>query len=135
MNYFSSVKPKVLLVEDEPLVQKVHRFMLEKIGCEVELATNGREALMKSEQSYDLIFMDIGLPDITGIDVTKQIRLREVSLGQKRIPVIALTAYNLNDFKVASFAAGIDQLLPKPLKISDFEQLINNYLMEPSYEH
>lgn len=130
----SLTKPKILLVEDELLVQKVHRFMLEKIGCEVELAINGPEALKKTEQAYDLIFMDIGLPDITGLDVTKQIRSREKQLGQQRIPIVVLTAYNLDEFRAASQAAGVDELIAKPLKISDFEQLLNNYLMESTHE-
>lgn len=128
------LKPKILLVEDELLVQKVHRFMLEKIGCEVELATNGFEALRKIDQTYDLIFMDIGLPDITGLDVTRQIRSLETQIGQQRIPIVALTAYNLDEFQEASRAAGIDQLIAKPLKISDFEKLLNNYLMESTHE-
>lgn len=116
--------PLVLLVEDEPVIQVVHSQMLKKIGCEVELAKTGEEAVLKAEGQYDLIFMDIGLPGINGFETTIQIRKQE--LLDNHTPIIALTAY-MQVTPQDCLNAGIDDLWFKPIKFNDLQKLILKY--------
>lgn len=119
-----SRKPKVLLVEDEPIIQKVHCLMLEKIGCDVDIASNGCEALKKSKNTYDIIFMDIGLPDITGIEVSHHLRAREHKHHLSATPIIAVTAFCLDDVREDCLRVGVNQLLAKPIDMKVFKQII-----------
>jgi PAS domain S-box-containing protein len=107
-------KSHILLVEDNLLNQQVAKIMLEKLGCEVNVAANGSTALKMLEQhSYNMIFMDIGLPDMDGLAVTSEIRTREN--GKRRIPIIALTAHVFERDIEHCFAAGMDDVMTKPL--------------------
>ena len=84
---------KVLLVEDTPIIQIVHKRMLENLGYEVELVCSAEKALYKiNTTTYDVILMDIGLPGISGIDAAVEIR-RQEQHGQN-VPIIVLTAYS-----------------------------------------
>lgn len=69
-HYFSTT-PRILLVEDTPIIQKVNLHFLAQLGCEAELAGNGQEAITKLKQDYSLILLDIDLPDISGLQVAK----------------------------------------------------------------
>lgn len=83
----------ILIVEDQPLAAKVARLVVERLNCAVDVAETGNDALRYvADKHYDLIFMDVGLPDISGLDVTKRIRAQEWKLNQ-HIPIIALTAH------------------------------------------
>jgi len=79
---------KVLLAEDNPVSQKVAQKMLEKLGCEVQLAVNGREAVdMATRGSYDLVLMDCHMPELDGYEATREIRSRGVGTpGAPRVP-------------------------------------------------
>lgn len=110
----TAAKKQILLVEDNQLNQKVVKLMLESLGCEIEIAPNGKTAIRLFEtKSFDLVFMDLGLPDMHGLEVTAELRQREQN--NQRIPIIALTAYTLDEVKQASFKAGVDDYLTKPL--------------------
>src|SRR5690348_15265429 len=88
----SQIKPiKILFVEDEPIVRMITCAMLVELGYMLDSAINGKEALTKFFNGYDLIFMDLGLPDISGIEVTAEIRRLESI--QKHTPIVAYTAY------------------------------------------
>jgi len=110
----------ILLVEDNPVNQKMTSLMLSKAGYCVEVAGNGEEALelfKKSPDGYDLILMDINMPKMDGLEATRQIRSLEMKFTPKtRIPILALTANVLNDFKEKCLAAGMDDFLTKPIK-------------------
>lgn len=122
-------KPKILLVEDEPIIQKLHFLMLQKIGCEVDVASNGQEALTKTDNTYDLILMDVGLPDIAGIEVSKKIRENESLHSRvKETPIIALTAYCIDDIRDACYEAGINQVIAKPIQMIELQKIILIYL-------
>ncbi len=115
----------VLLVVDEPIVQMVVIAMLKKLGCAVVLAETGKDALAKfSTNTYDIILMDIGLPDMRGTDVTKEIRRREVD---KHTPIIAVTAYTIDEVKVECDAAGMDAIYNKPLPGETLEEILLTY--------
>jgi CheY-like chemotaxis protein len=104
---------RVLLVEDDPATLNLVTLMLTKIGCKVEVARNGKEAVEKyaiNAGDYDVIFMDILMPEMDGIEAAKAIREK----GFSAIPIIALTA-SLNADDVEKYReAGIDDFVAKP---------------------
>jgi CheY-like chemotaxis protein len=126
----NAVKHRVLLVEDNQLNQKVARIMLENLGCNIDIASNGRSALQLLEnQTYDLIFMDLGLPDMSGLEVTTEFRKKEDG-KHSRTPIIALTAYTLEETQQASYAAGIDDFISKPLLQDRLSAVLNHWTSE-----
>jgi len=113
---------KILLVEDERIAQIVNKMLLEELGYMITIAENGQQALdMAQKNDYSLIFMDIGLPDMDGIEVTLKIRNREKT---QRIPIVALTAFMQADLKEKCLAAGMDQVLTKPAAAATLQQTI-----------
>ena len=119
----------VLLVEDDVLVHKIHRKRLEMLGCTVDSVTNGTDALAIFDGSYDLILLDLGLPDISGLEVCKQIRKYEKQKYLSRVPIVLITAYPKTiEMQQECVAAGIDRILNKPL-IDDsvWMSLLENY--------
>ncbi len=112
---------RLLLVEDNPVNQMVAREMLKKIGCRFQTANNGKEALARLEKdSFDIILMDVQMPEMDGIEATTAIRrLREPVCS---IPIIALTAYALKGDKERCLKAGMNDYLTKPLMFEALEQ-------------
>jgi PAS domain S-box-containing protein len=104
---------KILLVEDNLLNCKIMTVMLEDLGNTVDIAKSGAEAFVLLRKPYDLIFMDIGLPDITGIDITKKIR--QTQNPNQQTPIIALTAHVFEEDKISCLAAGMNDVLTKPV--------------------
>lgn len=103
---------KVLAVEDNPVNQKLLGTLLEKCGCEVTLANNGKEGVDSLRaQDFDVILMDLQMPIMGGIEATRIIR-REISIS---VPIIALTAAALKEDLVRSYAAGMNGFLTKPI--------------------
>lgn len=117
---------KILLVEDTVVVQKIHTAILEKLNCSVDLAVDGNQALEKAfnGQNYDLIFMDIGLPDMTGIEVMQKIREKETN----QVPIVVLTAFSDEETIVESKEAGAEAVYVKPIKMSDFQKILGTYI-------
>ena len=110
----------ILLVEDNPVNQKMTCLMLSKAGYTVTIAGNGKEALELFKNNlggYDLILMDINMPVMDGIEATRHIRAHELKFNPgARIPILALTANVLTAFKQKCFGAGMDGFLTKPIK-------------------
>lgn len=127
----------ILLVEDIELNVIVARSVLEKLGSSVEVAMTGHEALeMFDPYEFDLVLLDIQLPDMTGLDVARI--LREKYAGQHLPPLVALTANVLKD-KKEYLEAGIDDVLSKPLSVPALTAMIQQYwdrppVQEPSSE-
>lgn len=120
---------KILLTEDDPIVQKVHSRMLEKLGYKVAIAANGKNALqLFSEENFGLILMDLGLPDIGGIDVAAEMRHRENK--NEYTPIIAITAFIKHKIEEECFKAGIDRVVAKPVKMNDLKQIIQETMGE-----
>lgn len=110
----SEPRPTILVIEDEPPLQKFLRVTLEAQGYSVILATRGEEGLRHVATAMpDLIILDLGLPDIDGLDVTK--RLREWSA----IPIIVASARGREQDKVAALDAGADDYLTKPFGVGE----------------
>ncbi len=122
---------KILLVEDNAFNQKVAMLMLKKLGYKADLANNGREAVdrlsenLHSENSYDLIFMDVQMPIMDGRTATKIIRENSVS---KTIPwIVALTADALPEDQQACRDSGMNDYISKPVNIQEIIRAISDY--------
>ncbi|QLD32771.1 ATP-binding protein [Mannheimia varigena] len=119
---------KVLLVEDIEMNVVVAQAMLEKVGCEVDVAMTGEEAFKCFDQnSYDLILLDIQLPDTTGFDIAQTLRNRYENEEIDYLPLlIALTANVIQNQK-AYQAQGMDDVLRKPLSLEALVNCLNHY--------
>ncbi|MDX2249369.1 MAG: response regulator [Bacteroidia bacterium] len=107
----------ILLVEDNPINQKVAVKLLEKIGYSADIAENGVKALEALEKaSYDLILMDIQMPVMNGLEATKIIRRNFESLGNRGPVIIALTANALPEDQYNCTQAGMDDFIAKPVR-------------------
>jgi CheY-like chemotaxis protein len=118
----------VLLVEDNPVNQRLATRMLEKRGHRVVLARNGREALEALEKaSFDLIFMDVQMPEMDGFQATAAIREKETTTGE-HMPVIALTAHAMKGDREKCLAGGMDGYLTKPIRPRELDDVLESYL-------
>jgi CheY-like chemotaxis protein len=116
-----------LLAEDNVINQKLQVALLTKLGCSVQVAADGREALEAiSQTQFDLIFMDCHMPTMDGYEATKEIRLREA--GATHIPVIALTASAMPQDRKLCFDAGMDDYLSKPLRAESLRSILVEWL-------
>jgi CheY-like chemotaxis protein len=114
---------KVLLVEDEEIIQEIHTMMLHALDCEVILAKDGNEALHYAMyNNYDIIFMDINLPDINGIDVTKKIRA-DKNFKSNSSNIIALTCFVEDRLKKECLKAGMNLIEKKPINTIRLQQI------------
>lgn len=106
----------ILLVEDNPINQKLALALLNRKGYATDLAENGEEALLKTgTQHYALILMDMQMPVLDGIEATRRIREQEAEQGRARTPIIAMTANAMQGDRERCLAAGMDDYLPKPI--------------------
>ena len=116
---------KILLVEDEKIARTINKMFLEEIGYIPDIAENGQQALdLAQKNDYDLILMDIGLPDINGIEVTIKIRAWEKT---KRTPIVALTAFATEDTKIKCLQVGMEKVVFKPTDVTTLMQIINQF--------
>jgi CheY-like chemotaxis protein len=117
-------KRKILVAEDVELNQYLARHMIESWGFEVDIAVNGKEALVLVQQnSYDLVLMDIQMPEMDGVEATKQIRQLEDTI-KAGIPIVALTANALKGDRERFLAAGMNDYLPKPFNEPNLFRII-----------
>ena len=117
---------RILLAEDNIVNQNLVKIMLGKAGHCVELANNGREAiekLIKTDDPFDLIFMDIQMPVMDGLEATKIIRSR----GYGDIPIIALTASAMEEDRLSCLKVGMDDYLAKPVRTEVVKEVIEKW--------
>lgn len=107
---------RLLLVEDNPINQRLAERLLEKRGHIVVIASNGRIALdlLERDDSFDVVLMDVQMPEMDGFEATAAIRAREQSQG-KHIPILAMTAHAMKGDRERCLNAGMDSYLSKPL--------------------
>ena len=106
---------KILLVEDSRINQMLAAAILRKHGHTVSIANNGRDALETlASQAFDLVLMDVQMPEMDGLEATRRMRENEKQTG-KHLPIIALTAHALQGDRERCLAAGMDDYLPKPV--------------------
>jgi PAS domain S-box-containing protein len=126
----------VLLAEDNPVNRELVRHFLAKAGHRVEMAANGREALSNLEipGRFDLVLMDVRMPDMSGIDAAEAIRAKEKSTGA-HIPIIALTAYAMREDRDRCVRAGMDDYVSKPVRadelLATIEKVASRFSLEP----
>jgi hypothetical protein len=114
---------RILLAEDNLVNQRVAMSMLGKMGHRITLATNGLEALEQWRQGdFDLILMDVQMPEMNGLQATMQIR-REEAAGA-RVPIVAMTASAMSEERDRCLAAGMDDFISKPVSYKVIEQMI-----------
>ncbi len=119
----SSQSLKILLAEDNRVNQRVAMTMLGKMGHQIELATNGLEAVEQWRKGgFDLIFMDVQMPVMTGLQATMQIR-REEATGA-HVPIVAMTASAMSEERDRCLAAGMDDFISKPVSYQVIQQMI-----------
>ncbi len=115
---------RVLLVEDNVVNQKVAQWMLQKLGYSCEIVNRGQEAIAALQQaSYDVILMDIEMPEMDGFTTTRSIR-QENSIAGNAPYIIALTAYAMVGDREKCLQAGMQDYLPKPLRLEDLKQAL-----------
>ena len=120
---------RVLLVEDHPINQKLAINLIERAGHHVTLANNGEEGLNAAmQQPFDLVFMDMQMPVMDGLEATRAIRAFEASHDKKRVPIVAMTANAMPSDRQACEDAGMDGFLSKPFKAETLRQLMDQYL-------
>jgi signal transduction histidine kinase/ligand-binding sensor domain-containing protein/CheY-like chemotaxis protein/HPt (histidine-containing phosphotransfer) domain-containing protein len=116
-----------LLVEDEPVNAAVAEGYLTALGCTSAWVKSGREAVARAAaERFDLILMDLNMPDMDGFAATTLIRSREVS--GRRVPIIALTAHDASNFREKCLQADMDDILSKPYTLEDCAHLLRKWL-------
>lgn len=119
---------KVLLVEDDSLAAKIEKSILSHCDCHIDVAVDGRKAfeLLDSEH-YDLIFLDIGLPNMSGYEVAKRIRSHPLtSIGH--IPIVALTAHTNTENQQLCLDAKINAVLSKPMTLDRAKSVLDTFV-------
>ncbi|MCF8382749.1 MAG: response regulator [Chlorobium sp.] len=118
--------PRILVVEDNLINQQVTLMMLKKLGLRADVAINGTQAVKAAAQkTYGLIFMDIQMPEMDGLEATRLIR---ASATGKDIPVVALTAHAMPDDQAGCFEAGMNDFLSKPLHHEALVRVLKQWL-------
>jgi len=124
---------RVLVVEDHEIAQRVAQLVLQGLGCHADVARNGKEALERFAQNhYDLVFMDIGLPDMDGLVVTTSLRSQEKKAltASPPIPIIGLTAHAGAQMRLQVIEAGMNDFLVKPLTKENCLAILNQFVYE-----
>lgn len=128
-------KLKILIVEDVKIAQKMAMMAFAPYDCEIHTADIGGEAInLFNQYDYDLIFMDLGLPDMDGLTVTETIRKKEESLNT-RTTIIALTAHISDEFRRGAYDAGMDDFISKPLTENKAQEMIDKYVKKRNFRN
>ncbi len=122
---------RILLAEDNPVNQKVARKMLEKFGYYADTVSNGFEALKAlSMIAYDMVLMDVVMPEMDGFEATAQIRNPASKVTNHAIPVIAMTAHAMKGDREKCLDAGMDDYISKPIKPDDLLSVVEKWALK-----
>ena len=120
---------RILLAEDTPFNLKMAKTLITKAGYQVEVAQNGKEAVdiyTKAPEEYDLIFMDVQMPEMDGIEATKKIR----EDGFHKIPIIAMTAHTDESIKEKCLEAGMNDFISKPIRKEIVSEVVEKWVSD-----
>jgi two-component system sensor histidine kinase/response regulator len=120
---------RILLAEDNPMNQKLAQYMLMKAGYHLVVANNGREAVEKftaEPERYDLIFMDVHMPEVDGLEATKILRNR----GYKDMPIIAMTADAMKEDRDKCLESGMNDYMSKPIKREEVFAMVKKWVFK-----
>ncbi|MGK7393452.1 MAG: PAS domain S-box protein [Candidatus Cyclobacteriaceae bacterium M3_2C_046] len=125
-NYFTIKKPYILLVDDNLVNRQVAGEILKKSGCKVDLAVNGLKAIEKVKSNkYDMVLMDIQMPDMDGVTATKKIR----TLGLAQVPpIVAMTAYSMKEDREKFLNEGMDDYIAKPIRANELVNKVRSWV-------
>jgi CheY-like chemotaxis protein len=116
---------RVLLAEDNPVNQTLAMRILERLGHKVQVATTGKEAIgMAQAEEFDVILMDVQMPEMDGLEATTAIRAAEAGTG-KHVPIVAMTAHAMKGDREKCLSAGMDGYLSKPIRIAELKQAMS----------
>jgi CheY-like chemotaxis protein len=122
---------RVLLVDDNRVNRLVGQKMLERLGCSVDLALGGQEAVeMVGRCDYDLVFMDCQMPGMDGYAATRAIREAEGS--RRRVPIVAFTANAMSGEQEHCLASGMDDYLTKPIRPLELKSIVTRWMVMAS---
>jgi two-component system sensor histidine kinase/response regulator len=119
----------ILLVEDNLVNQRLAKIMLTKAGYQVAVANNGREAVeryVSSPKDFDLIFMDVQMPEMDGLEATRAIRQK----GFDNIPIVAMTAHAMKGDREKCLQAGMNDYITKPIKRALVFEVLEKWVLE-----
>jgi CheY-like chemotaxis protein len=117
---------RILVAEDNLINQKFVRRLVEKQGHSVVVANNGREALnVLSEQEFDLVLMDVQMPEMDGFEATAEIRRREKATGKRQL-IIAMTAHAMKGDRERCLKAGMDDYVSKPVGLAKMREILDS---------
>jgi len=118
----------ILLAEDNPVNQKVALRVLKHLGYQADVVNNGREAVEAiTSKSYDLILMDIQMPEMNGLEATQYIRERENASQLNPIAIVAITANATHDDQYTCSDAGMNDYISKPIQIDKLKDILQRY--------
>jgi CheY-like chemotaxis protein len=122
---------RILVVEDNPVNQKIAVSLLERRRHKVTLVSSGRQALLAlSDAEFDLVLMDLQMPEMDGLSATREIRRREARHGG-RLPIIAMTAHAMPGDRERCLEAGMDDYLAKPIDARRLDELVHRWVSFP----
>ncbi len=131
-----SFNASILVAEDNEINQKLIKLTLEDLGIKVDIANNGMLALAKRKSgNYDIIFMDIAMPVMDGIEATHKILEYEKENNLPHIPIVAVTANALKGDREKFLSEGLDEYITKPIKKSDILLILNMFLPKEKITH
>ena len=117
----------VLVAEDNLVNQRLVVALLEKVGHKVVIANNGRQAIDNfKSQHFDLVLMDVQMPEVDGFEATYEIRKHQSERGNHRVPIVAVTAHASASDRKHCLSAGMDEYLAKPIRAVDLYKLIES---------
>jgi signal transduction histidine kinase len=120
---------RILLVEDNIVNQKLALRFLQKLGCRTDAVANGKEAIKALEMvPYDLVLMDVQMPEMDGYEATKFIRDPQSSVRNHKVPIIAITANAMKGDRERCIAAGMDDYISKPVRSDKLQKLVEKFL-------
>ncbi|WP_169333579.1 hybrid sensor histidine kinase/response regulator [Leeia oryzae] len=126
---------QILLAEDNPVNQHLAIRLFEKLGHQLEVVDNGLAALDAiARQPFDIVFMDIQMPELDGLEATRRLRAREHASG-RHTPVIAMTAHAMQGDRERCLDAGMDNYLAKPIRIEELKTILMEYTPMQTTQH
>jgi len=116
--------PRVLFVEDDPIAQFVHKRMLRRLNCKVDMVDNGTKALQLFKKGYDVLLVDLGLPDKHGTQLVEDIQQLRKDKFKKDFRIIVLTANVSESIREDCLKLGVEKVLNKPIDLETLDQAI-----------
>jgi CheY-like chemotaxis protein len=120
---------RVLVAEDNPVNALGIQAVLENLGCQAKVVSDGRQAVEElRRQSFDLVLMDCQMPELDGFKATEELRRREQTEHLPRVPVVALTAYAMQGDRERCLSAGMDDYLSKPVNQGQIADVLRRWV-------